>query len=241
MIIEKSKITIDHREKDLILLLNDLNCIEFSVETLQNADISIQGNISILIERKRIDDFYASLRDNRFHEQKDRIKETGADHIIYMIEGNDKNAGRGSFGIDILEKTLWTMLLSEKIRIVRTEDINESARFICHMFSKTNTVNTNTNTGGYVIPISKKQMINGDNVYIAMLRMIPGISLPIASSIASTYKTFPSLITALENDYKAVEDLDVQFPKCVRKLGKKAVVQLKKQLLDTLENDLILT
>lgn len=39
-----------------------------------------------IVERKRMDDLVASIKDGRFHEQKFRLQKCGARHVIYVIE-----------------------------------------------------------------------------------------------------------------------------------------------------------
>ena len=52
------------------------------------------GNEVILpyiVERKRMDDFGSSIKDDRFHEQKFRLKQCGVQNLIYLIESYGKN------------------------------------------------------------------------------------------------------------------------------------------------------
>lgn len=39
-----------------------------------------------IVERKRLDDLIGSIKDGRFHEQKFRLKRSGVQHVIYIIE-----------------------------------------------------------------------------------------------------------------------------------------------------------
>ncbi|KAK9879314.1 hypothetical protein WA026_004167 [Henosepilachna vigintioctopunctata] len=43
-----------------------------------------------IVERKRMDDLAASIKDGRFHEQKFRLKQCGLQNVIYMIESYGK-------------------------------------------------------------------------------------------------------------------------------------------------------
>ncbi|XP_015609411.1 crossover junction endonuclease MUS81 [Cephus cinctus] len=44
-----------------------------------------------IVERKRIDDLSSSIRDGRFHEQKFRLKQSGIENLIYMVESHGNN------------------------------------------------------------------------------------------------------------------------------------------------------
>ena len=127
-------IYIDCREKQLIEELHNVD-LKFTCKSLDNGDVHIIANQIICLERKTIQDFYASIRDNRFQEQKNRIKKCQADLIIYLIEGNNISHGKGNFNDDFLDKTLWTLLLSEHIKIIKTDNIHQTALFIKHILN----------------------------------------------------------------------------------------------------------
>ncbi|XP_046425910.1 crossover junction endonuclease MUS81 isoform X2 [Neodiprion fabricii] len=44
-----------------------------------------------IVERKRMDDFSGSIRDGRYQEQKFRLKRSGIDNIIYLVENHGNN------------------------------------------------------------------------------------------------------------------------------------------------------
>ena len=79
-------VTVDMREHDLTPLLPDA-----TVSNLDIADIQVQWGKEkcIYIERKKVSDLKASIRDGRYREQKVRLLTAAPPkHIIYMIEGN---------------------------------------------------------------------------------------------------------------------------------------------------------
>ncbi|PIA17124.1 ERCC4-domain-containing protein [Coemansia reversa NRRL 1564] len=48
--------------------------------------------LDYLVERKRMDDLCASIRDGRYREQHSRIHSTGFTNVFYIVEGNDPDA-----------------------------------------------------------------------------------------------------------------------------------------------------
>lgn len=48
-----------------------------------------------IIERKRMDDFSSSIKDGRFHEQKFRLKQSGIQNLIYLVENYGNNTHTG--------------------------------------------------------------------------------------------------------------------------------------------------
>ncbi|KAJ1652385.1 Crossover junction endonuclease mus81 [Dispira simplex] len=47
-----------------------------------------------IVERKRMDDLIASIKDGRYKEQKNRLRACGADHVTYLVEGNSADEER---------------------------------------------------------------------------------------------------------------------------------------------------
>ncbi|KAJ1890988.1 Crossover junction endonuclease mus81 [Kickxella alabastrina] len=48
--------------------------------------------LNYVVERKRMDDLCASIRDGRYKEQHSRIHGTGFNNVLYIVEGNDPDA-----------------------------------------------------------------------------------------------------------------------------------------------------
>lgn len=44
-----------------------------------------------IVERKRMDDLAGSIKDRRYHEQKFRLKDSGVQNVIYLIESKGSN------------------------------------------------------------------------------------------------------------------------------------------------------
>ena len=78
---------IDYREKALAAILSTHLTIES--ENLQMGDIQIRNNekIELIFERKTVSDLNSSIRDGRYHEQKQRLLSNMDRHrIVYIIE-----------------------------------------------------------------------------------------------------------------------------------------------------------
>ncbi|MEE9572210.1 MAG: ERCC4 domain-containing protein, partial [Candidatus Neomarinimicrobiota bacterium] len=91
------KIKVDNREHTLIKLLKALNKdyefnLDIEVAKMDLGDIAIMdetGAELLLIERKKITDLAASIRDGRYQEQSYRLNGYSLHNhnIMYMIEG----------------------------------------------------------------------------------------------------------------------------------------------------------
>jgi len=86
----------DHREvagkqrgkTELRKQLDRVTDFQVNYQTLNISDFCFcRGEtVAVLIERKRIDDLAASIKDKRYHDQKKRLKECAAFPPFYIIE-----------------------------------------------------------------------------------------------------------------------------------------------------------
>ena len=144
------QIQVDVREQELIEKLKTLietipsfKEIELKIETLPLGDIilSNQEEELVILERKSVNDFIASIKDGRYEEQSYRLN--GLDHpnhnIMYLIEGDLNRVNR--FRDTRIEKlTLYSAIFSlnytKGFSVIRTFSLEESAIFICNSAMK---------------------------------------------------------------------------------------------------------
>ena len=62
-------------------------CIFYKYVCHQN---SVEIVLNCLVERKKIPDLASSIVDQRYNDQKMRLKETGFSRIVYLVEGDFK-------------------------------------------------------------------------------------------------------------------------------------------------------
>lgn len=85
-----------------------------------------------IIERKRMDDFGASIKDGRFHEQKFRLRKCGLYNVIYLIEnyGSNKHVG---LPFQSLMQAIANTRVQDQFKVHVTDSLNNSARFLAMM------------------------------------------------------------------------------------------------------------
>ncbi|ORX58377.1 hypothetical protein BCR36DRAFT_408895 [Piromyces finnis] len=81
-----------------------------------------------IIERKRIDDLISSIKDGRFREQKNRLKNCGINDIIYLVEGT-KTKQSELFGADRIMSALCSTQIYNSFFIKRTSNIEETMNY----------------------------------------------------------------------------------------------------------------
>ena len=142
-------IKLDNREKGLIKELTNCNNCNIVVEQLPLGDIIIEKNNEelIIIERKTLNDLVASIKDGRYKEQALRLSNMNISNhnIIYLIEGNlnyftpPKNMNK-----ETLYSTFVSLMYFQGFSVFRTNNIEESAKFIINLTNKIGKENKNS-------------------------------------------------------------------------------------------------
>ena len=199
-------IGIDNREHKLIEIfkLNSKN--KYQVENLAVGDIIYnKGKQTLLIlERKTIKDLESSLKDGRYREQKQRLKDSTAIKTGYIIEGNSSVKFKST-----LDSIIIGLQYRDQQLVFRTTSLEHTADLILKIKSKLNsyikdnsisidlneTPNPNPNPNSYIPKINKcpKDNISPDICYRMSLSQVPGISYNFADKIALVYPNFKSL------------------------------------------------
>jgi ERCC4-type nuclease len=237
------------KELDLNNKLN--NIIKYENLDLGDIVIKYKGNIKYIIERKTLKDLGESIKDNRYHEQKQRMKYTLDKNIkiIYLFES--------FFGYDTLTKeieisnlkgnTILSAILSTTIRedygILLTKNVNETVWLLKEIFKRMLTNSTkyfieteyniqrkksNDNINNCLfLKRRKKDNITKDNILIISLSQIPGISEKIAKAISKHFNNMNDFFIKLNNlnhidKINYLKDITYTVKdNKVRKLGKK--------------------
>lgn len=210
-------LVVDHREHKLLPLLT----IPHSSRALDVADLEInQGSKRIcLIERKTYPDFFQSVRDGRYREQKTRLLHSESLHKMYIFEGSNKAEGRQDFPANYLDHLVLRLLLKDDIKVLFTRSVSETASVITLLFEKLQKQpelsqrreERAQTTTSYVslVHASKKQNLTPQVCYLLQLKQIPSVSDAIAAIIAQEYPTLQNLCHRLtqKQGLRELEDL----------------------------------
>ncbi|KAG8042080.1 hypothetical protein G9C98_000071 [Cotesia typhae] len=83
-----------------------------------------------IVERKRMDDLGASIKDRRYHEQKFRLKKCGVDNIIYLIEGLSKSRQQYIMPIPVLLQAAVNSLVQNGFTVKFTNNQKDSLNYL---------------------------------------------------------------------------------------------------------------
>ena len=210
-----TSLVIDNREGKIINLIKHLTT-DYTVEQLSIGDFLIKIGDStdntIVVERKSVNDLYQSINDGRYKEQKARLLANyPLSQIIYLIEG-DLSELYSSTHRKAVSGSIFNMQFRDKIRVVRTKDLNDTCDFILSLYSKatknpewfiTGESQPKSENDGVdyssLIKVNKSGNMTPEVCQVVMLTHIPGVSHNFSRKILEHYNSLENLINALKS------------------------------------------
>ena len=224
-------IRIDMREPVLQSLLQTYHAgmdpsnqegVSITIEPLDVGDVHIVfGEHSILFERKSLPDLAASVKDNRYREQKTRLLASGTKpkHIIYILEGvpAQQTLLSSDFPVHGLRPSvvsgmmIYTML-RDGIHVINVKNTDETGAWIWSIamkclsnpekvFGTTEQEQGGAGTNSYLqnIKVRKMDNITPESCYMMQLCQIPNISISTAQEISKRYPSMLNLLSTLSS------------------------------------------
>lgn len=200
---------IDNRETHLIEAMA-IKGIEMEVEQLVVGDIMIRsvdaadpGKVRVLalFERKTYSDLVASLKDNRYREQKHRLEITEALHKGYIIEGTYPTKPVNGIPVGTIDSLLIGLTIRDKFSVLYSTSLMHTIAIIEKMRLKIPEylAEAGERDGTLVdrhqealISTIKKENMTGETCYLAQLCQLPGISVLTARELA---KRWPDMLS----------------------------------------------
>lgn len=233
--------------------------IQIITENLSIGDIIItdtENKELVIIERKTLNDLASSICDGRYNEQSFRLNhcELHNHQIYYLIEGDIlKYSGNRYSKRQINNKTLLSAISSisyfKGFSLYKSASIQESALWILQFAEKLRKskdkpyyLQTEENDKdkdkdkfeenaeyAKVSKRAKKNNITQENIGAIMLSQIPGVSYVSAIAIMREYKTIGNLITNLERNHLALNNITINDS--TRKLTKTCISNICQYLI----------
>ncbi|XP_046832753.1 crossover junction endonuclease MUS81 isoform X1 [Vespa crabro] len=172
-----------------------------------------------IVERKRLDDLSASIKDGRFHEQKFRLKQSGIQNLLYIVEDHDKIIRTGIPLSTLLQASV-NSLVQDNFIVKYTDSHQDSMSYLatltsilCKLYAKKYLIECKKEN---LLPIdissnsilvmkfeefnkaaSKLKNFNVRQMFIRQLLQLKGMSVDKALAIVECYPTPLILINAL--------------------------------------------
>ncbi|KAK6641371.1 hypothetical protein RUM44_013080 [Polyplax serrata] len=136
-----------HSDQMTMRLLKSRN-VNFKIRHLSVGDFiwiarNDQGQELVLpyvVERKRMDDLASSIKDGRFHEQKFRLKQSGLQNLIYLVEKYGNESQRLGLPLPTLAQAISNTQVVGRFTVKITENHNHSMRYLDCMTKQLNNI-----------------------------------------------------------------------------------------------------
>lgn len=201
------RLIIDTREKKLVdhfnIHVSSLpEGVSYSVDSLNVGDIHIgYGDDTYIFERKTLADLSQSVKDGRWHEQKQRmLSMTTSSRLCYIIEGCFDFVTNISFnGLtnDAFIGCIMNTLFRDNIKIVQTKHIGDTIHFVERLLKRISKNPETYYTGDEkdvvpgsqsyvpnVVKVKKKDNIDEEMCFLMQLCCIPSISYKTAERLS---------------------------------------------------------
>lgn len=169
-----------------------------------------------IIERKRLDDLVASIKDGRFHDQKFRLTKSGVRNVTYIIE--DYNIGDTGNMRESIETAMSSTQVVNGFFVKRTAKLDDTIRYLVRM--------TKMLEGIYAqqpLPLIPSNLVES-RTYPALLRHLE-TTFP-TLRFHPTYTDFSSLIS--KSGALTLKDVYLKMLMCVRGVSVEKAAEIQK-------------
>lgn len=213
------QLLVDQREScklELVAALGESAC---QIVQLPLGDFvySLNGESVFVIERKTHADWLQSIKDGRYHEQKNRLlQHHSTQQILYLLEGNSLPPSRkkkstlllGASASPLFSAILNTMF-RDQLHVYQTYSACETVQFLLDLFGKFRKCHAPADLFGakpssdlcvvtsQAPTIRKKDQVQPKHIFAAQLCCLPGISDGIAMALVEQH--FPSCVQFLKS------------------------------------------
>lgn len=178
-----------------------------------------------IMERKRIDDLSASIKDGRFYEQKFRLKQCGIQNLMYVIEEYDKGHKLTIPHSSLMQASINTLIQDGfSMKYTRTHKdsmfyLSSLSRIIIKIFKgkklsvckKEDIARIDTSNNACSLmefeefnkAASKQKIFKANEMFIRHLLQLRGMSLEKAAAIVDRYPSPRALIEAYKESSNA--------------------------------------
>ncbi|PGH06062.1 hypothetical protein AJ80_08230 [Polytolypa hystricis UAMH7299] len=184
-----------------------------------------------ILERKRLDDLVGSIKDGRFHEQKFRLRRSGIQNVIYLIEEfsvTDSVTASGMRYQDAVASAIASTQVVNGYFVKKTTNLDDTIRYLVRMTSllqsmytpnQTTTTTTTTATSSSNTPHPRLSLIPSRHItslqaYLQLLTQLRANSNPSTTIYTTTFATFSTLSS--KSDMLSLRDVFLKMLMCTR-------------------------
>lgn len=171
-----------------------------------------------IVERKRLDDLIGSLRDGRFHEQKFRLRRSGVQNVIYLVEETSMDAVQFQKYEEAVQSAMASMQVVNGYFLKQTQKMDDTIRYLASMTKMLKSVYEAKTL--YVIPTAALTTKN----YLPLMKHLRKTQP--SSSHHISYPAFASLASKSQN--MALRDLFLKMLMCTKGVTGEKAIEIQK-------------
>ncbi|KAI9740889.1 MAG: Crossover junction endonuclease mus81 [Claussenomyces sp. TS43310] len=172
-----------------------------------------------IVERKRLDDLVGSIKDGRFHEQKFRLRKSGVENVIYIIEEIAMNADHYQKYEEAVESAIASTQVVNGYFLKKTQKMDDSIRYLARMTMLLK--NLYESKPLYVIPT---RVLTAQN-YLPLLTSLRERQPTLKHHV--TYAAFASL--ASKSETLTLRDVHLKMLMCTRGVTGEKALEIQKR------------
>ncbi|XBI67744.1 hypothetical protein VPH35_047046 [Triticum aestivum] len=184
----------------------------------RHKELDTEYVLDFIVERKNVDDLLGSIKDNRYKDQKLRLKKCGLRKLIYLVEG-DVNTVDGS---ESVKTSCFTTEVLEGFDVQRTTGYADTEKKYGHLtgsiidyYSRNFSAGADTSRlcltyDEFVKRCSDLEKVTMSDIFALQLMQVPQVTDEAALAVTSLYPTLLSLAkayTMLDGDRRAQEEM----------------------------------
>lgn len=193
--------------------------------------------LDFIVERKNVDDLVGSIRDNRYKDQKLRLKKCGLKNLIYLVEGDPNTVDAP----ESVKTACFTTEILEGFDVQRTTGYSDTEKKYGHLTrSIIDYYSTNFSAGAdssrlcltydeFLKRCSDLEKVTMSDVFALQLMQVPQVTEEAALAVTRLYPTVFSLAQAysvLDGDRRAQEEMLMNKCNVVKAGASKAIFKL---------------
>lgn len=206
------ELVVDNRESIKTAVADSVPSSRVAPLELGDYVFNVDGVASLVIERKTLADYAASITDGRHREQKSRLLGTyPKQNVIYLIEGDLTKASKAlhhqRVKADTLVSSMFNTMLRDGIHVIHTTSEHETVYILTCLFNKltknglgfiTNAKPTHEDNLVASVRSCKRDNMTPVVALKMMLSCIPSVSAVTAARITTRFETMKALVSSLQ-------------------------------------------
>ena len=172
-----------------------------------------------IVERKRLDDLIGSIKDGRFHEQKFRLRRSGIQNVVYIVEEISLDSAHFQKFEEAVQSAIASTQVVNGYFLKKTQTMDDSIRYLTRM------------------TMLLKKLYESKPLHVIPTKVITAQNyLPLLSHLRETKPTTPHYITypafaslASKSDIMTLRDIYLKMLMCTKGVTGEKAIEIQKR------------